>query len=74
MKELPIFETDVINKTTVRFKCPHCKRYHYHCRGDGPRVAHCDSTSPYDVDGYIIKEKIKISPGKDLKDETTTNT
>jgi hypothetical protein len=36
--------------------CNHCRKYHSHSPGDGPRECHCgDSTSPYYEAGYIIR-------------------
>jgi len=39
-----------------KFKCPFCKKNHYHSVGEGQRVAHCTSnTSHYKTTGYYLK-------------------
>lgn len=39
----------------VKFRCPHCKRTHYHSAGEGHRLAHCGEDSPFYESGYILK-------------------
>ena len=46
---------DVSCVDMLRFWCPFCKRWHYHGRTDGHRVAHCVGQTPYKRSGYEIK-------------------
>ena len=39
----------------MKFWCPYCKKWHLHGRGNGSRVAHCVSESPFFEHGYVIK-------------------
>ena len=39
----------------MRFWCPFCKKWHYHGRGNGSRVEHCDFDSPSHGQSYVIK-------------------
>lgn len=39
--------------------CKYCERWHIHGLGDGHRVAHCHSNTPYNKRGYILKERTK---------------
>jgi len=34
--------------------CKHCNWWHYHCRGDGHREAHCSEITPYRETGYNL--------------------
>ena len=35
--------------------CDHCRRWHFHSREDGHRVAHCGDRSPYVETGYSLR-------------------
>ena len=37
------------------FWCFYCRRWHYHGRGNGSRVAHCTFDSPLYATDYIIR-------------------
>lgn len=55
--KLPIIEA-VKNKIggQLTFWCVHCRCWHFHGIGDGPRTAHCfRQHGPYQ-DGYYLKE------------------
>ena len=61
---LPAFDT---GKHSVVW-CDHCRRWHFHSRGDGHRVAHCaDRRSPYDATGYSLR-CVGAAPPAVLKD------
>ena len=54
---IPIINAEISDKLHIRFYCDHCKRFHYHGRGNGHRVAHChDPKGPYAGTGYILRE------------------
>lgn len=63
-------------KDQWKFKCPYCKRNHYHgsARG-GHRVAHCmDPKSPFYVTGYYIKlDPNEINKQKKVKQSQNSN-
>jgi hypothetical protein len=41
----------------LEFYCTYCRKWHFHGRGDGHRVAHCfKPDSPYKRHGYVLKE------------------
>lgn len=48
--------------------CDHCRRWHFHSRGNGHRVAHCYvPNSPYDNPGYSL-HCVGAAPPAVLKD------
>lgn len=61
-QKMPVFkcfgrESDVF---MFKFWCPFCQTWHLHGYGIGHRAAHChDSSSPFDMTGYIIKPYTK---------------
>ena len=42
--------------------CMWCRRWHFHSRGEGHRVAHCDKVTPYTATGYILKLAGNMTP------------
>lgn len=56
-KEYPVlqaFERNQYGHLSVW--CPYCKIFHNHGAGEGHRIAHCNSDSPFKETGYIIKK------------------
>ena len=60
---LPAFDT---GKHFVVW-CDHCRRWHFHSREDGHRVAHCGDRSPYVETGYSLR-CVGAAPPAVLKD------
>jgi hypothetical protein len=55
--EIPIVWCNVIGNDWS-FWCSYCRKRHLHGGGPGHRTAHChNSNSPYNVGGYILKDK-----------------
>lgn len=53
---LTLIALPVKGTKSVTVFCPFCKKWHYHGKGDGHRVADC----PGDNAGYYIKEITKM--------------
>jgi len=54
----------------MRFWCPFCKKWHYHGRGNGSRVEHCDFDSPSHGQSYVIKMMSKAEL-REIRDAIT---
>lgn len=57
LQSAPDVKADFWGHSQVRVRCPFCRKYHYHGRAAGLRIAHCNSPG---VRHYII-----VLPGKE---------
>jgi len=53
---LPVLLAVEDDRGFLKAWCPFCRKYHYHGKNEGHRVAHCkDPNSPFHKTGYVLK-------------------